>query len=173
MFTLETKRLHFRAFLDSDADSLLEMFSDPEVMRYAQGTWGADDIGPWLDKMRERSDDKCLGFRAGFCKDTGEYAGHMGLLRQEVEGESLIEVGYWLTKRQWGNGFAAEGARAFRNMGFEQLGVDKIVSLIHPDNVSSQKVATRNGMTLERTAIWRDMRVHVFAITRSEWEQLT
>ena len=172
MFTLETDRLTFRHIVDSDADALLEMFSDPEVMRFASGTWNAEEIATWLAKMHERSDDKCMGFRAGIRKDTGEYVGHVGLLNQEVEGEPVIEVGYWLVRRQWGNGFAAEGARAFRNMGFEQLGVNKIVSLIHPDNVPSQKVAMRNGMTLERDATWRDMQVHVFAITRSEWEQL-
>lgn len=63
-----------------------------------------------------------------------------------------VEVGYMLAKEYWGQGLATEAAVASRNYGFEQLGLNRLISLIDPRNIASQKVAMKNGMEYEKDA---------------------
>jgi len=169
-----TRRLHLRLLRDSDLPALSEMFADPEVMRFGlHGTLTPEQTVDWLRDHRERFDpDGPWGFRALIVKDTGEYAGHAGLLNQTVEGVDYPEVGYWLHRAHWGKGYATEAARAFRDHAFEVRGFDHVVSLILPANLPSQAVAVRNGMEFEAEARWRDRDIFRFGIRREVWEQL-
>ena len=94
--------------------------------------------------------------------------GDCGLIRQEVDGESLIEIGYHVRRDLWGQGLAPEAARACRDYGFAHLRVDRLISLIRPENVPSQRVAEKAGMTLWKTSVWRGLPHHVYAIRRSD-----
>lgn len=170
----DSTRLHFRRLCDDDLDALAEMFADPEVMRFSlNGTLDRTGTEEWLAGHWERFDPEGpWGFRAVIEKETGEYAGHAGLLNQTVEGVEYPEVGYWLHRDHWGKGYATEAARAFRDHAFEVRGFDHVVSLILPDNLASQAVARRNGMVEEARQQWRDLEVLRFGITRAAWKEL-
>ena len=56
-----------------------------------------------------------------------------------------------------------------RDYGFRDLKLSRVISLIHPDNTPSRRVAEKNGMQLERETIFRGFPTHVFAITREQW----
>ena len=60
-----------------------------------------------------------------------------------------IEVGWTVARDHWGKGYAPEAARAACAWGHDRLGVDHILSLIHPDNAQSIRVAEKLGETLE------------------------
>ena len=70
---------------------------------------------------------------------TGELIGDCGLVRQTVDGTDEIEIGYHVRRDQWGHGYASEAARACRDYGFANLKVDKLISLIRPENIASPR----------------------------------
>ena len=58
-----------------------------------------------------------------------------------------VEVGYRLRYGAWGRGFATEGARELVRYGFDDLGLQRIVGVTHPDNEASQRVLQKIGLT--------------------------
>ena len=80
---------------------------------------------------------------------TGEFVGDCGLTMQEVEGEWLVEVGWHVRSAERRRGYAAEAAEAVRDAA-RSRGVEHLIAIIRPDNVASQGVATKIGLTLER-----------------------
>ena len=85
-----------------------------------------------------------LGVWASVERESGRLAGTL-ILKPLVEGPE-IEVGYHLARWAWGRGFATEGARALLRYGFETVGLDRIVAVVHPDNGASLRVIERLGM---------------------------
>ena len=61
-----------------------------------------------------------------------------------------VEVGWRLRREAWGAGYATEGARAALRDGFGTLGLEEIVSFVHPENARSLAVTGRLGMRVER-----------------------
>src|SRR4051794_23101399 len=79
--------------------------------------------------------------------------GYCGFLHQQVDDKPEIEIGYRLHPDFWKKGFASEAAKAVRDHGFTEHNLDRVISLIHPDNAASRRVAEKNGMTVERETI--------------------
>src|SRR5205085_2741165 len=61
------------------------------------------------------------------------------------EGWPGFELGWMLRRASWGRGYATEGARAALPVAFTELGQSQVLSLIHPDNIASIRVARRLG----------------------------
>ncbi len=102
-------------------------------------------------------------------RGNNELIGYCGFLHQEVDGRNEIEIGYRLHPDYWNRGLASEAAQAVRDHAFRDLDLPKVISLIHPDNVPSRRVAEKNGMKIERETVFRGFPTHVFAITREQW----
>lgn len=144
--TLETARLRMRAFRVDDLDAYAAMCADPEVMRFL-GT------GVTLDRSEAwRSMAGFLGHWAlrGYGmwaleeKQTGTLVGRSGFLNPE--GWPGFELGWTLGRPSWGKGFATEAARRALDYAFEDLGRERVISLIRPANTPSMRVAERLGM---------------------------
>ncbi len=167
----ETTRLRFRKLTQSDLTALLEFFNDSEATRFLFTDKEPEPYAKdWLARQIRRYNSAGNGLMAIELKDTSELIGQCGLLLQFVDGIPKIEIGYHFIPRFWGKGFATEAAIACRDFAFENEMAETLISLIHPDNVRSQAVATRNGMTEWKRTIWRGHPVVVFRITRSIWE---
>ncbi|HAE82565.1 MAG TPA: hypothetical protein DCK85_04180 [Ktedonobacter sp.] len=77
--------------------------------------------------------------------------GLCGLLdQQDVDGQAEVEIAYTFAKEYWNQGLATEAAQACKEYGFQVLGRTRLVSLIAPSNIPSQRVALKNGMVYER-----------------------
>jgi RimJ/RimL family protein N-acetyltransferase len=81
----------------------------------------------------------------------GDVVGDCGLTIQDVEGESFLEVGYHTKLALRGQGLATEAAVAVRDAA-RDAGIPHLVAIIRPENIPSQRVAQKIGLTLERTA---------------------
>jgi ribosomal-protein-alanine N-acetyltransferase len=57
-----------------------------------------------------------------------------------------------------------------RDHAFRDLKLSRVISLIHPDNLPSRRVAEKNGMKIEKETVFRGFPTFVFAITREEWQ---
>jgi RimJ/RimL family protein N-acetyltransferase len=164
---LETPRLILRELVPEDADAMERILSDPETMRYYPAPFHRAGVEGWIDRNRRRYAVDGHGLWAVVLKSTGEVIGNCGLIKQEVDGASELEVGYHLRRDYWGKGYATEAAQACRDYGFAHYPVARIISLIRPDNWPSRKVAERNGMTLWKEVVWRERPHCVYAVERA------
>ena len=103
---------------------------------------------------------------------SGAFIGFIGHLHQNdwPEGAHKIEVGWRLDRAYRGRGLATEGALASLRYGFEEPGQERIISIIHPANLSSRRVAEKVGLTLRGETRWRDVDVVWYAIERPDWK---
>jgi len=85
-----------------------------------------------------------------------------------VDDEEPLEIAYRLDASCWGKGLATEAAHAVRDHAFDDLQLSHLISLIHPDNVASRRVAEKNGMTLEKETIFRGFPTNVFGISHEQ-----
>src|SRR6516165_4035960 len=69
----------------------------------------------------------------------------------------------------WNRALISEAARAVRDHGFTVLKLPRVISLIHPENIPSRRVAEKNGMKVEREITFRGFPTLVYAITRERW----
>ncbi|MBV8074157.1 MAG: GNAT family N-acetyltransferase [Candidatus Eremiobacteraeota bacterium] len=149
---IDSERLVLRPLSVDDAEALFAMYVDPDVMQYMSGPYTGT-----LNQLRERlatriaeHEDDGFGLYATELRETGELIGRCGHLRWTIEGMKEIEVGYLIARAHWGKGYATEAARALLEDGFGRFGVPHLISLIHPENVASQRVAEHNGLQHER-----------------------
>lgn len=63
------------------------------------------------------------------------------------------EVGWRLDRAAWGRGLATEAGLAARDYAFGVLGMPGLISVIHPDNRRSQRVAEKLGLAKEGTVL--------------------
>ena len=165
---IETPRLILRPFALDDLNALAEMNADADVMRYigdGQPQTLAQTqmrINAVLDHWRQHG----FGLCAVLDKATRVFVGFCGL--QHLDNTSEIEVGYLLAKRFWGLGLATEGAKASLRFGFEELRLHRIVAVVQPLNISSQRVLEKSGLRYAKNAHYYDTDVKYYAITREE-----
>ena len=111
--------------------------------------------------------DGADGTRAGAPAPHDELIGDCGIIRQQVDGEQLYEIGYHLRRDLWGQGLATEAAIACRDWAFAHLKTDRVISLIRPENLPSRRVAERTGMTIWKEREWRGLKHCVYSVKRS------
>lgn len=168
MKIIETSRLILREFVPDDADALTLVLSDPETMRFYPAPFDRAGVEQWIARNRQRYVKDRHGLWAMLLKASGEMIGDCGLTVQEVDGAGEVEVGYHVRRDLWGQGLATEAARACRDFAFMRLPVERVISLIRPENLPSRRVAEKNGMTVWKEIVWRGLPHLVYAVWRGE-----
>ncbi len=167
---LETKRLWFRAVSLADFNDWLPFFADARAWQH----WPGERLAPeeecrkWYARQAERYASNLGGMNALADKSTGKLVGHAGLLVQEVDGVTELEVAYSILPRYWGLGFATEAAIACRNFAFANHLAGSLISIIALSNTASQKVARNNGMKPEKETLYRGHRVFIFRVHKTD-----
>jgi [ribosomal protein S5]-alanine N-acetyltransferase len=166
---IETKRLYLRRLGMQDIGNLLRIFSDPQAMQYYHSTLDREGVENWIQRNNSRYQDDGFGFFACILKDTNEFVGECGLIMQkDVQGRDEVEIGYQFIREFWNCGYGTEAAVACRDFAFNVLGINKVISLIRPENKASQKVAQKNGMTKDDQIIRWNVPIDVWSTTNSE-----
>jgi RimJ/RimL family protein N-acetyltransferase len=163
---LETRRLWMRQMKNEDITELLAIFGDTEVMRFYPAPFGQRQMQDWLDWNQRNYKNYGYGLWSLLLRATGELIGDCGLVNQEVDGVQEIEIGYHIRRDLWGRGVATEAALACRDYGFDILDRRRLISLIHPQNTASRRVAEKVGMTLQREALWKNKPTCIYAVER-------
>jgi [ribosomal protein S5]-alanine N-acetyltransferase len=168
MQILETSRLILREFRPEDVDALALTLSDAETMRFYPAPFTRRGVEDWIFHNRVRYRRDGHGLWGMILKSSGELIGDCGLTVQDAGGTNEIEIGYHVRRDLWGQGLATEAARACRDFGFARLPVEKLISLIRPENLPSRRVAEKNGMTIWKEVMRQDLKHMVYAIRREE-----
>lgn len=165
MIVAQTPRLILRHLTLDDVDDLAAIYTDPVVMRFFGSTYTYETKKQWLEeRVFKCYEQRGWGLWATICKMDNKLIGRCGLIPQLVDGQEEVEIGYLLAKEYWGKGLATEAACVSRNYGFEKLGANRLISLIDPDNIASQKVAQKVGLTYEKdTYMWNKI-VRIYAM---------
>jgi len=163
---LDTPRLILREFSIDDVDALACVLSDPETMRFYPAPLDQAGVEQWIARNRRRYAKDGHGLWAMISKASGELIGDCGLTIQEVDSASEVEIGYHVRRDHWGQGLAPEAARACRDFGFAHLHVQRLISLIRPENLPSRRVAEKNGMTVWKEVMRANLLHLVYSIQR-------
>ncbi len=169
----DTGRVRLRPITPDDVDNLLLIFADPAAMEFWPALKTRDEIGRSVERIQQSYRENGYGLWAAELKETGEFIGRVGLIRQDdVAGQTEIEVGYALVPKFWKRGYATEAAMACRDWAFQHLDCERVVSLVHTINLPSCRVAERNGMRVVAELARWNLPHFVYAITRAEWGML-
>jgi RimJ/RimL family protein N-acetyltransferase len=169
---LVTQRLRLRRWREGDREPMTVINRDPEVTEFlnppvdraaterflvqAQAHWQEHDFGHWALELRQ-------GPR------TGQLLGFAGIAYPTFlpPVAHRPELGWRLARWGWGQGLATEAAAAARADAWDRLGLEELISIIHPENVRSRRVAEKLGMRIERQVhhaqLGRDVDVWVVA----------
>lgn len=170
---VETERLFLREMTQDDYEDLCKMLQDEEVMYAYEHAFADEEAQEWLERQMKRYEDYGFGLWAVIRKETGEMIGQCGLTMQEcidtgksTDGQEdaktqesvethesvsrqVLEVGYLFQKAFWHQGYATEAAVACKEYAFRELDAAEVFSIIRDNNIPSQNVAKRNGMTIK------------------------
>lgn len=152
MNELRTERVLLRRWRPEDEPEMARINRDPEVTRHLNrpsselavdafygamvSHWEEHGYGPWaLESLEPGSEGRFLGF-----------AGLAQLPVVLAAAGPAPELGWRLDRTAWGRGIATEAALAAREHAFGPLALPAVVSIIHPENQRSQRVATKLGM---------------------------
>ena len=145
---LTTARLVLGTWSDEDADGLLELSNDREVMRHFPGLASREQIDALVARHRANLAAGRPGLYAVRVAATSRFIGFVGLATPSFEAPFMpcVEIGWRLRRDAWGHGYATEAARAVLAHGFDTLGLAEIVSFTTTGNEPSRAVMRRLGM---------------------------
>ncbi len=177
-----TERLWLRRFRPSDADPLREAVGQslPELSRWlpwARGLYGLPQARVFI-KSSNRSwrRGRAFDFSVTMKGEPHRVVGGVGIWytsRIQRSGE----IGYWVRSDLTGKGVATEAAKALLPLGFEEMGLHRILMRIGVGNHSSRRVAEKLGFSYEGIAreeilvrgVWMDH--EVFSLLEREWQR--
>lgn len=167
---LETERLVLRPLEDADFDAWRMVLGDPEVMYAYEHGFSDDEVRQWIRRQQERYAQYGFGLWAAVEKASGELIGDCGVTMQAWGQREVPEIGYHLRRDKWRQGFASEAAIACKEYTFTVLGFQEVYSIIRENNLPSQHVALRNGMSVRGSFVKHyrgmDMLHYVFSVKR-------
>jgi RimJ/RimL family protein N-acetyltransferase len=146
---LRTERLLMRAPRMDDYERWVEMLRDPAVGAGLGKPDGLSAYEAWLDMSILTAQWPLRGFGHWALEelDGGAVVGRAGLYYPpDWPG---VEVGWMVAREHWGKGYAPEAGRAACEWAHERLGMREILSLIHPDNAQSIRVAEKLGLAYQ------------------------
>ncbi len=171
---LTTDRIRLRHMNHTtDRAWLLDFCKDDEAVQFF---FPMDDreayCNLWMDREVTRRNNNGATMYVIEDKASGVPVGQCGILVQEVDGKEWVEIGYSLRTEYRGKGYASEAAILCKNYIFKANISDLIISIIHPDNINSQRVAQRNGMTRGHRTTFRDIPVDIWSIKKSKTQAI-
>jgi RimJ/RimL family protein N-acetyltransferase len=169
---LQSERLMTRKLVFEDHKIWTAYFEDPENCKFFPNVFNENPEERairWVNKGLLRYQEQTYGLQALIHKETGAFIGQCGLLLQEIDSQKELEVGYHILRKYWGQGYAPEAARLFLKYAFDHKLAESVISIIHVDNIKSQRVADKNGLKREKETQWNGYHVAVYRIHASEF----
>ncbi len=167
---LQTERLTMRRLTLDDAEEWSTFFEDNPNLLYlglissneTKDYTNLDWAKKWINIQLERYKLSGFGMLALISKETGKLIGQAGILKKELDGKTEYEIAYSLIPKYWRKGLASEISAELVSYAIENRIHHRIISIIHVDNIGSQKVARNNNMSVLFETIYAEMNVSVY-----------
>lgn len=145
-------QLAYIAATDPVLDDMAGLLGDPEVMRFYPRVRDRAEALQWIQWNQRLYQERGSGLWLMTLRETGEFVGDCGITPQDVGGRTEIEIGCHVRADLQGHGYATEAAAVCRDHAQDVCGVRRLIAIINPDNVASQRVAQKIGLGYERDA---------------------
>jgi len=146
--TLETAHTKLRPFSLDDVDALFKITNQKDIFRYFPNpaSWSQEKVQNFIAGQLAHWEQHGFGWWGVEPIDRPELIGWNGL--QYLPDTNEVEVGYLISESFRGLGWTTEGVLASLKFGFEMVGIESIIAIVHPDNIASQRVALKSGLLL-------------------------
>ena len=180
---LFTDRLFLRPLALTDSDLSVELWTDPEIVKYICDVATEEEIRREMPDTIRRGGEGAIGIWCITDRKTGEKLGSAYLLPLPIEEEDVnyglldmaqmpdgdIEVGYFLKRSAWGKGYATEVCQRMLEFAFQATSLNALVASVHEDNFASKRVLEKSGFHyLGRRKCWA-REYPTYEITRPDW----
>ena len=147
--TLATPRLLLRRWRQEDRLPFARLNADPAVMAFFPARLSPEESDRFIERIEEHFERHGFGLWAAQLRESPGCIGYIGLwtLSFEAHFTPAVEIGWRLAAEHWGRGLATEGAREVLRWGFEEAGLDEIVSCTAVANSRSRRVMEKIGLT--------------------------
>jgi len=183
---LHTERLLLTPLLADDVDLALEMYTDPEVLRYVCDVMTEAEIRQEMSDSIKRGGNGGIGVWCIKDRRTREKLGDAYLLPLPVDDEDIdfslvvmgqmpdaeIEIGYFLKRSAWGRGYATEVCERVLQFAFEEVSLNEVVASVNEENVASRKVLEKCGLLDRGRTRCYGKDSPIYRITRDEWDEI-
>jgi len=180
---LHSERLTLAPLDAADVDLAIDMFTDPDVLKFAGGVVEEDEIRRSMSNWIARGGNGCIGIWCISNLRSGEKFGSAALLPMPVEEDDTdfslvipgqmpngdVEIGYFLKRSAWGNGYATEACRRLIRMAFEESSLTEVVATFEVGNIASQNVLRKVGFVDRGMTRCYGENGPYYRITRDEW----
>ena len=145
---ITSKRLRLRPWTKADRPALEQMCRDPDMMQYVTGGRAMTNaqINDFLKRQKRHLRKHRVCFFAMQRIETGQVAGLAGM--QPLDNGDF-EIGWWVWKDHWGQGYATEAGQALIDYARSQLKLNQLAAVIAPENIASIRVAEKLGLSFE------------------------
>ena len=181
-YPIVTERLILRPFHEDDLDGLYAYQSLPEVARFLY--WEPRNMEESRAFLRQKMSASTVEKEGDWLvvavvrRETGDLIGEVNLQWRSRE-HRQGEIGYIFNPSFHGQGFATEAAEAVLRLGFEELGLHRIVGRLEARNTASARVLERLGMRREAHLVHNEIvkgewsEEVIYAMLRTEWDART
>ncbi|WP_314006801.1 GNAT family N-acetyltransferase [uncultured Streptococcus sp.] len=143
----ETDRLYLRPFFFSDSKAFYEIAANPENLQFIFPTQASLEESQFT--LANYFMKSPLGVWAICDQKTQQMIGSIKFEKiDEIKKEA--EIGYFLKKDTWSQGFMTEVVTKLSQLSFQEFGLKKLTIITHVENKASQKVALKAGFSLFR-----------------------
>jgi len=181
MQSIETQRLILREWKPEDLVPFAAINQDPKVMEYFFKPLTEIETAAMIEKIKKHFTKHGFGLFACILKNTSTCIGFVGLSIPEFDAHFMpsVEIGWRLSSNVWNKGYATEAALAVLKAGFEQYGLQEIVSFTVPANHRSIRVMEKIGLKRDlegnfnhpRVPVGNPLRNHVlYRMTKEQYE---
>lgn len=161
---VNTERLYLEKIKDKHFDDLYSLLSNKDVQKHFPSTLNLKETKDFYDKLQKRYRDDGYCFLAVIRKRDDVFLGICGLLKQEIESEFQMEIGYRFLNQYWGNGYATEAVKGCVQYVKDKKIFESLIILSVPENIPSIKVAKRSGFTYLHNTIFQDVAHEIYKV---------
>ncbi|MEM8584761.1 MAG: GNAT family N-acetyltransferase [Bacteroidota bacterium] len=172
---IETDRLILRGIQENDVQGIFELDSDPEVHRYLgnRPISSIEEAESTVKYIRDQYEKDGIGRFAVLDKSTEEFIGWAGLKYERTVRTDMdyYDLGYRLKRKFWGRGIATEAALESLKYGFQILKLQQIYAGAQVDNLGSNKVLQKVGLTFIETFEFDYAPHNWYGIRHNDWKK--
>jgi ribosomal-protein-alanine N-acetyltransferase len=161
-----TERLRLVPIAAEHADDLWMLHQQPGVAQWWAGAWSKEQARRFAAECGSAWQSRGVHKWIAYDRQTGELVGRGGLSRAVVDGEERLELGWTISEKLWGRGYATEIGRAGLAFAFNDLGADEVVAFTETNNERSIAVMRRLHMRYRGEILHDGQPFVLYAITR-------
>lgn len=161
--SISTERLILRPFTLDDRDILFQITQEENIFRYfpTKEAWAMEKVENYINHQIFHWEKFQYGHWAVTLRENGQVMGFNGL--EFLSDTNETEVGYLFSKVFWGKGYATEATISVVRFGIEDIKLKEIIGLTDPENIASQRVLEKSGLSFTRRQSYFGMEMFRFA----------